>query len=1128
MTEEHVQVAIRFRPRNEKEAKEEAALPKGTWDWQVQDDNGLVTVLNGKRSEFHFDHVFKTDTTQAEIYATTARRCMESALEGYNSTVFAYGQTGSGKTFTMFGDRTNDTMKGAIPRACDHLFDALAKSDASSNSVKCSFLELYKEKIHDLLQPGHDNLRIRETTDRGVFVDGAHDAFCQTKADVLDTIEGGELYRTVASTNMNATSSRSHSLLILQIEQTFVDKVNKSKMIFIDLAGSERVQKTGAEGIRLDEAKMINKSLMCLARVIKAISANQSFVPYRDSTLTRLLEESLRGNTKTTLFIACSPSSYNADETMSSLGFGQRVKTIKTKVKANQQRSVEYLSTLLAQLTQEVRLEKDYTVELQRQIAYMESAQYDRSKPIPAQFFAKRPEKGAALAAAKKKTTITAEEEFTVTPELTVDETVEVAQAKLELEKIEKDRELDVEQLKYETKELEESIRELKEKSELHSGHLEQLKKELADKNAQLAKLTQRNADQKSKSATARKHTAEKLTEQQEKLRKLTEENAVLQEKVAMADADRSAKLAENDNLREEAATVNRTAATHLHDVKAAEQEQLLLVQKVKNAQITLNACEAEKKALKQQLSDLRKQQKAQQQHITEAKDNLAKRQTELNALREKILQVHQEGTMLGEAHRQLKPQLEALRESGRAQIKSLYDTVGATKQQIESFLATEICAVGQVKACAQIAQEMDKLKQEIDLRKKTEALAALQQQVTDQDVLCQGLETELRRRESMVEEMQRKSQEAISAATEVKAQADSLHKQVATRSIEKEQLAQKLALQSKTLESMKSKDALRENLVTLNEENRVMQERVVEITKTLEDHKKAISALTTKITSVEEEVKSAQDANTSRHQQYQEETRKITVAKSVIDANLKTLRECKQILQAEKEKSRELHKKHTALSADKRELTELTTSLKSEVDELVAKRSHVQQNVVASSVLADKSETGRRVWTRPTSSGGMMDAFRDKVDLSAAARSLRSTLYGSVVLEAARREDHRGEEFLPPAQVLKHKPSPFEIGNMSGVKVNQQKLTSVEVRQYEELFAAADKDGNGAVDADELVDLMFKLGKQISKQEVMDLMMIVDEDGNGTIEFKEFLRGMDRINMLFATAEPVQDDKPK
>lgn len=330
---------------------------------------------------YTFDRVFHGDTNQLEVFEMAAKEVVEDVIKGYNGTIFAYGQTGSGKSFTMFGpDIDSSEQKGIIPRACEYIFNHIAiDSEERVYEVRCSFLEIYKEVIKDLLDPKNINLKVRETPTRGVWVEGLSDQSVQNVTEVITLLRDGEEHRSVASTNMNATSSRSHSLFILTLIQKERDGTTKiGKLNLADLAGSEKVGKTGAVGETLEEAKKINQSLSALGNCIMALTkAKKGHVPYRDSKLTFILRESLGGNAKTTLLIACSPHSFNLEETVSTLRFGQRAKTIKNKAKINQQRSIEELELIVKKLTRELQLVKRYARRLEDELKTSKGEDFD-------------------------------------------------------------------------------------------------------------------------------------------------------------------------------------------------------------------------------------------------------------------------------------------------------------------------------------------------------------------------------------------------------------------------------------------------------------------------------------------------------------------------------------------------------------------------------------------------------------------------------------------------------------------------------------------------------------------------------------------------------------------------------
>uniref|UniRef100_A0A8C9Y4A3 Kinesin-like protein n=1 Tax=Sander lucioperca TaxID=283035 RepID=A0A8C9Y4A3_SANLU len=308
-----------------------------------------------------FDRVFPTNTTQEQVYNTCAKQIVKDVLGGYNGTIFAYGQTSSGKTHTMEGKLHDPHQMGIIPRIAEDIFNHIFAMDENLEfHIKVSYFEIYMDKIRDLLDVTKTNLSVHEDKNRVPFVKSDSYSVSLVFSPlllfplllfllissplVMDVIDEGKAARHVAVTNMNEHSSRSHSIFLINIKQEHVETEQKlcGKLYLVDLAGSEKVSKTGAAGAVLDEAKNINKSLSALGNVISALAeGTKSHVPYRDSKMTRILQDSLGGNCRTTMFICCSPSSYNDAETKSTLMFGQRAKTIRNTASINLELTAE-------------------------------------------------------------------------------------------------------------------------------------------------------------------------------------------------------------------------------------------------------------------------------------------------------------------------------------------------------------------------------------------------------------------------------------------------------------------------------------------------------------------------------------------------------------------------------------------------------------------------------------------------------------------------------------------------------------------------------------------------------------------------------------------------------------------
>ncbi|KAL7270503.1 Kinesin heavy chain [Rhizina undulata] len=364
-----IKVVARFRPQNSVEIRE-GGEPIVTFPTE---DTCELTSKEAAGA-FTFDRVFGMDSRQADVFDFSIKSTVDDILNGYNGTVFAYGQTGAGKSYTMMGaDIDNDESKGIIPRIVEQIFASILASPGNIEyTVRVSYMEIYMERIRDLLNPANDNLPVHEEKNRGVYVKGLLEIYVSSVQEVYEVMRRGGAARAVAATNMNQESSRSHSIFVIQINQKNVEtgSMKAGYLYLVDLAGSEKVGKTGASGQTLEEAKKINKSLSALGMVINSLTDGKStHVPYRDSKLTRILQESLGGNSRTTLIINCSPSSYNDDETLSTLRFGVRAKSIKNKAKINAELSPAELKVLLKKSQQHNITFAEYTSNLEGELS---------------------------------------------------------------------------------------------------------------------------------------------------------------------------------------------------------------------------------------------------------------------------------------------------------------------------------------------------------------------------------------------------------------------------------------------------------------------------------------------------------------------------------------------------------------------------------------------------------------------------------------------------------------------------------------------------------------------------------------------------------------------------------------
>ncbi|XP_073810217.1 kinesin-like protein KIF1A isoform X19 [Danio rerio] len=376
-----VKVAVRVRPFNSREIGKESKCI-------IQMSGNTTTIINPKapkeNKSFNFDYSYWSHTSpedinyasQQQVYRDIGEEMLLHAFEGYNVCIFAYGQTGAGKSYTMMGKQEKD-QQGIIPLLCEDLFTKINENNDNnmSYSVEVSYMEIYCERVRDLLNPKNKgNLRVREHPLLGPYVEDLSKLAVMSYNDIQDLMDSGNKARTVAATNMNETSSRSHAVFNIIFTQRRHDSETDntsekvSKISLVDLAGSERADSTGAKGTRLKEGANINKSLTTLGKVISALAevdsgSNknkkkkkvESFIPYRDSVLTWLLRENLGGNSRTAMVAALSPADINYDETLSTLRYADRAKQIRCNAVINEDPN----NRLVRELKDEVSRLKD-------------------------------------------------------------------------------------------------------------------------------------------------------------------------------------------------------------------------------------------------------------------------------------------------------------------------------------------------------------------------------------------------------------------------------------------------------------------------------------------------------------------------------------------------------------------------------------------------------------------------------------------------------------------------------------------------------------------------------------------------------------------------------------------------
>ncbi|XP_028921502.1 kinesin-like protein KIF1B isoform X7 [Ornithorhynchus anatinus] len=366
-----VKVAVRVRPFNSRETSKESKCI-------IQMQGNSTSIVNPKNPKeapksFSFDYSYWSHTSpedpcfasQNRVYNDIGKEMLLHAFEGYNVCIFAYGQTGAGKSYTMMG-KQEESQAGIIPQLCEELFEKINdnNNEEMSYSVEVSYMEIYCERVRDLLNPKNKgNLRVREHPLLGPYVEDLSKLAVTSYTDIADLMDAGNKARTVAATNMNETSSRSHAVFTIVFTQkkhdseTDLSTEKVSKISLVDLAGSERADSTGAKGTRLKEGANINKSLTTLGKVISALAEvskkkkKTDFIPYRDSVLTWLLRENLGGNSRTAMVAALSPADINYDETLSTLRYADRAKQIKCNAVINEDPNAKLVRELKEEVT---------------------------------------------------------------------------------------------------------------------------------------------------------------------------------------------------------------------------------------------------------------------------------------------------------------------------------------------------------------------------------------------------------------------------------------------------------------------------------------------------------------------------------------------------------------------------------------------------------------------------------------------------------------------------------------------------------------------------------------------------------------------------------------------------------
>ena len=391
---ETVRVVVRVRPLSVTESNEAIAVNPGSHSITITKPRDEET---GGGKEFTFDEVFGPLVSQADIYSATAMDIVDRVMEGFNGTIFAYGQTGAGKTYTMTGGKGE--AGGIIPRVFRQIFSSIEKNSFEGVNflLQVSFLEIYNDEIRDLLGSAR-NAQLQDKSDGSVGVKGISIMAVKSEDEMAAILSSGSKNRSTGSTLMNSESSRSHSLFTIVVESsdTKTGRVRMGKLNLVDLAGSERQSKTGAVGDTLREAAKINLSLSALGNVISALveGSKSGFVPYRDSKLTRLLQDSLGGNTKTVMISNIGPAACNYEESLSTLRFSARAKRIQNKPRINEDpkdTQIRGFQEEIERLRRELAMASD-SVPIKSQLAEMETKLLQGHQAVESELIATRAE----------------------------------------------------------------------------------------------------------------------------------------------------------------------------------------------------------------------------------------------------------------------------------------------------------------------------------------------------------------------------------------------------------------------------------------------------------------------------------------------------------------------------------------------------------------------------------------------------------------------------------------------------------------------------------------------------------------------------------------------------------------
>ncbi|XP_063922182.1 kinesin heavy chain [Zophobas morio] len=751
--EDSIKVVCRFRPLNDSEEK---AGSKFIVKFPSGGEDNCISIA-GK--VYLFDKVFKPNATQEKVYNEAAKSIVSDVLAGYNGTIFAYGQTSSGKTHTMEGVIGDPQKQGIIPRIVNDIFNHIyAMEENLEFHIKVSYFEIYMDKIRDLLDVSKVNLSVHEDKNRVPYVKGATERFVSSPEEVFESIEEGKSNRHIAVTNMNEHSSRSHSVFLINVKQENLENQKKlsGKLYLVDLAGSEKVSKTGAEGTVLDEAKNINKSLSALGNVISALAdGNKTHIPYRDSKLTRILQESLGGNARTTIVICCSPASFNESETKSTLDFGKRAKTVKNVVCVNEELTAE-------EWKRRYEKEKEKVARLKGKVEKLESElqRWRAGETVKAEEQVNLNEIAEAV------TPVSAMEESTVekpqgpvpaTPALMIGSTLDMEERrKLELERErlyqqldEKDEEINetsqyVEKLKEQMLEQDELIASTRRDYESLQSEMNRIQQENESAKEEVKEVLQAleelavNYDQKSQEVDAKNKEMESLSE--ELMQKQASLNSTTTELQQLRDMNSHQKkrIAEMlSNLLKELGEIGSTLGSDGSEIKISN-DAAKLEEEFTVARLYISRMKSEVTNLTQRLHEIENKEQDSNRKVTEYEKELgecrlliSQHEARMKSLQESMREAENKKRMLEESVDALREECAKLKAAEQVSSASESEKKEANELRLALEQQMDQLRVAHQKQVAALRDEIAEKQQLInDIKDSNQKLSLAQQQL--------------------------------------------------------------------------------------------------------------------------------------------------------------------------------------------------------------------------------------------------------------------------------------------------------------------------------------------------------------------------------------------------------------